>query len=82
MAFEEGHKKFGGRQKGTENKLTSDIRKVLKHTISNELEMLPQLLENLSPVERLDYLIKILPYVLPKVNSVSPNEGEPIDWFS
>ncbi len=77
MAFEEGHQRFGGRQKGTGNKLTSEIRKVLKEIISEEIENLPQLLESLPSNERIEYLIKILPFVLPKVDSVSFQQGEP-----
>ncbi len=57
--------------------LTKDIRESLKKTIFIELESLPQNLKKLSLTERLDYVTKLLPYVLPKVESVHHSENEP-----
>ena len=36
MAFEQGHKKQGGRTKGDTNRLTKEMRSVLKDIIYNE----------------------------------------------
>jgi hypothetical protein len=57
--------------------LTADLRAVLKAIIQNELNNLPELLENLEPVERLNFICKLLGYVLPKVVSVNARDGEP-----
>tara|TARA_B100000780_G_scaffold253849_1_gene201638 strand:- start:336 stop:602 length:267 start_codon:yes stop_codon:yes gene_type:complete len=40
-------------------------------------------LKELLPKERLELLIKLLPYVLPKVQTVNAKDGEPIssDWM-
>jgi len=72
--------KTGGRKKGTPNKLTSELRSILKDVLSDELEKLPETLEALQPKERIEMIIKLVPYVLPKVESVKMDRGEPVDW--
>ena len=74
--------KTGGRQKGTPNKLTSELRTVLKSIIAYELNAIPETLESLEPKERLQVVIKLLPYILPQVKTINSKEGEPIqyDW--
>jgi hypothetical protein len=69
--------KTGGRQAGTLNKLTTEVRQTLKDIFSNELEDLPAHLKTLTPQARIDFIIKIAPYVLPKVEAVSAKSGEP-----
>lgn len=79
MKFERG--KSGnpaGRPKGAENRLTREIRDMLKAVIEDELERLPTSLQSLPDPERLQVLLKLLPYVLPKVEAVSMTAGEPI----
>ncbi len=70
--------KTGGRKKGTPNKLTREVRESLSAIIDNELEQLPEWLEQLDTKDRLDVLCKLLPYVLPKLRqtelSLSRNE--------
>jgi hypothetical protein len=66
-------KKTGGRAAGTPNKLTSELRTTLKGIIAGELEALPQTFEQLPAKERLELLIKLLPYCLPKVDSIGGN---------
>lgn len=74
-------KKFGGRKKGTPNKLTKELRASLKDLIHEELSDLQIHLDQMEPKERLDVLVKLLPYVLPKVNSVSHTNDEPIQYL-
>jgi len=73
-------KKFGGRQKGTCNKLTKEARKSLKDIVFGELESVEELLEELTPKERIEVLLKLLPYAIPKVQTISHTEGEPLDF--
>jgi hypothetical protein len=73
-------KKHGGREKGTPNKLTKELRNVLKDIIYNELESLDEKLEELEPKERIELIIKLLPYTLPKLQNISHTTNEPIDW--
>ncbi len=62
--------KTGGRATGTPNKITIELRKRLKAVIANEFESLPSTLEQLPPKEQLELLIKLLPFCMPKVNSI------------
>jgi hypothetical protein len=73
-------KKFGGREKGTPNKLTKDLRNVLKELVYYELESLVEKLEKIEPKERIELVIKLLPYTLPKLQNISYTTNEPIDW--
>lgn len=76
--------KTGGRELGTPNKTTSELRRVLKHIIDDELQSLQNNINELEPKERIELLIKLLPYVMPKVQTVSARDGEPIgiDWMN
>ena len=79
MANKTGNK-YGGRQKGTPNKLTKELRSVLKDILYQELEQIKERLDALKPKERIELLIKLMPYVLPKVTSISHTTNEPFDW--
>lgn len=72
--------KTGGRAAGTVNKTTKEIRTVLKDVINNELLNIETLFEGLPPKERIELVIKLIPYVLPKVQTESYSLGEPIGW--
>ena len=74
-------KKYGGRQKGTPNRMTKELRSVLKDVLYEEIEALQERLDALKPKERLELIIKLMPYALPKVTSVSHKINEPLDWF-
>jgi hypothetical protein len=75
--------KTGGRIAGTPNKLTSELRTALKEIIAGELDALPQTFKELPAKERLELLIKMLPYCLPKVDSINGNYDSKsliMDW--
>ena len=72
--------KYGGREKGTPNRLTKELRTLLKDILYQELEEIQERLELLKPKERLELLIKLMPYVLPKTTSISHTINEPLDW--
>jgi hypothetical protein len=57
--------------------LTGNIRDTLKEMMQKEIESLPDTLKELEPVQRLNILCKLIPYVLPKVESVTHTQGEP-----
>jgi len=65
--------------------LTGNIRDTLKDLMQKELEQLPETLKELDPVQRLNILCKLMPYVLPKTESVKHTLGEPEppkkNWF-
>lgn len=65
--------KTGGRIKGTPNKVTKDIRKTYQLLIEKSLDRLESDLMNLTPKERIDVLIKLSEYVIPKLTKVEAN---------
>ena len=73
-------KKHGGRQKVTPNKLTKEIRTVLKDLIYKELDEIQEHVDSLEPKQRIELVIKLIRYVLPTVNSISHSTNEPLDW--
>jgi len=62
--------KTGGREKGTPNKLTKELRQLFKSIMEKEIENLPVLLDKLEPKDRLDIIVKLIPFVLPKIEPV------------
>ena len=73
-------KKYGGRQKGTPNRMTKELRSILKDILYQELEEIEERLDVLEPKTRIELLIKMMPFALPKMNTVSHNTDEPIDF--
>lgn len=63
-----------GRPKGTPNKTTSTVRAWLLEVINGNREQFLQDFQALKPAERVEVLLKLLPYLLPKV--VNPDEVE------
>lgn len=57
--------------------LVKNIRETLKDLMQKELDQLPETLKGLEPVQRLNILCKLIPFVLPKVESVHSETGEP-----
>ena len=72
--------KYGGREKGTPNRITKELRSLLKDVMYDEIGALQERLDALNPKERVELLIKLMPYALPKVTSVSYTANEPLDW--
>ena len=72
--------KYGGREKGTPNRMTKELRVLLKDILYQELEQLQERLELLEPKQRIELIIKLTSYILPKVNNISHTTNEPLDW--
>ena len=66
--------KFGGRTKGTPNKLTSKIREKLSSIISEAIDSLE--IETMSKSERLKLIQLGLPYILTKPQIEEPVQQE------
>jgi hypothetical protein len=58
--------KTGGRQKGTVNRTTAEMREAIKNIIDKKLDDIITDLDFLEPQQRIKYFIDLLPYVLPK----------------
>lgn len=61
--------KTGGREQGTPNKVTRDVREVLKSIVEDELKSLPEKLKELDSKDRLEIVVKLLPYVVPRLEA-------------
>ena len=72
--------KYGGRKKGTPNRLTKEVRAVLKEVVFDEMSQIHLHFEKLDPKYRIELLIKLMPYVCPKIQTASHSLNEPIDF--
>ena len=66
----------------TSSPLTAELRDRMKVLMDRELDRLPELLEGLEEKDRLDAILRLMPYIMPKVQPVSSKTGEPLtfDW--
>ncbi|MDC1105119.1 hypothetical protein OAT16_00340 [Prolixibacteraceae bacterium] len=63
--------KTGGRKKGTPNKITQDIKVKIQKIVKKEFVNIENLLSQLESKERTNFLIRLLPYVVPKQEQIS-----------
>ena len=73
MQFEKGHKKIGGRKKGTPNKVTSETRDCIAGAINREVNKIPKMLRKLEedPAAWILAFSRLLPYLLPKMHTIT-----------
>ena len=67
-------------KENTETILTRDLRNTLKELFKKELLKFPGYINQLQPKDKLDYLLKMMPFVLPKVENVNHESGEPGEY--
>ena len=58
--------KTGGRAKGVPNRTTTELRDLIKSIVDKELSNLESTLNELEPMQKVDALLKLLPYVVTK----------------
>jgi len=58
--------KTGGRKAGTPNKTTQEIRDFMQSFLSEKFESLDEVFEQLEPKDKINAIIKMLPYLVPK----------------
>lgn len=69
--------KTGGRKKGTPNRTTKEIRDLLSNYIYNEMGDLNDYgKEVISLKDRAEIVVKILPYIVPKMVNKPDEESE------
>lgn len=68
--------KYGGRQRGTGNKTSAELKQVLNEFCMNEFQYLNANIERLTLSERLVFFTKVLPFILPKNGAHETNTGE------
>jgi hypothetical protein len=71
MKFKEGQSgNPTGKPKGAKNKISTEMRELLKLIIEKEINSIPLYLSKIKkPDTRLKILIELLPYVLPKLQN-------------
>jgi hypothetical protein len=78
--------KYGGRQRGTGNKISAELKEVLNEYCINEFQFLNANIERLTLHERIILFTKVLPFILPKKGapeaSMKENAKVPIIIFS
>jgi len=62
--------------------MVADIRATLKEVFRGEIARLPDALQTLDEKDRLNFLCKLMPFVLPKVEAVTATKGEPSKPFN
>lgn len=72
---------MGKKKEQTEIRV-DDMRQTLKELMKREIANLPDLIEQLPPEQRINMVFKLMPFVLPKVNTVNAKSGEPLVWGS
>lgn len=68
--------KTGGRQKGTPNKTTADLRKWVFEFVDSNMEEFKEEFSKMTRFEKIDIIMKLLPYVLPKQTETKINVDE------
>lgn len=58
--------KTGGRVAGTPNRTTAETKELIQKLVGKELETITELLDKLDPKERIDVIIKLMNFVVPK----------------
>lgn len=59
--------------------ITKKMRKSLKTIFEQEVNQLPSLLCELEAKDRINVILKVMPFILPSVKAIHFKEGEPID---
>jgi len=69
MGFQKGNK-FGGRKKGSKNKITKKIKDRLLFIVNDNMDLLQDDLDHLTPKERVKAITDLIAYTTPKLKSV------------
>jgi len=66
--------KFGGRQQGTPNKITNEVRQSINSFIQNNIDKMQNSFDLLEAKEKLYFIEKLFKYIVPVLGSSSANE--------
>lgn len=69
-----------GRKRGTPNKNTIELREVIKSIITSNFNKtrISRDLKELGTKQRLDYLLRLMEYIVPKPKSIEPEDEKPL----
>ena len=68
--FQKGHEKIGGRQKGTQNKTSTEIRKNATIMLQSELDVLKEKLPKLNDSDYIKAIALLFKHVLPSQKQI------------
>jgi hypothetical protein len=83
MSATKGHKKEGGRKKGTPNRMTYDVRTKYKEFVEGNIDNLNTWMDRVArndPDKALDFMLKFSEYFIPKLQrtELTGEDGEDI----
>jgi hypothetical protein len=70
MTRKKGYPKTGGRQSGTPNKVTTDLRTWINDLLNDNRRQITKDIKSLEPQQRVMFFEKLLNYAVPKMQSV------------
>ena len=76
MSRTKGQPKTGGREKGTPNKVTKEIRRWIFEMVQDNIETLENDLKDLEPKERWAIIERLLPYIVTRRQPMTYYEWE------
>lgn len=82
MAFKPGQSgNPSGRPTGIPNAITSKLRETLGSFLEEKIKDLPIIFDQLQPDQKIDALVKIAAFVIPKLSSMIQEPGMTIERF-
>lgn len=82
MGFKKGQSgNREGRKRGTPNKVTGKLREALADFLEDKVNELPAIFQKLKPDQKIDALVKIASFVLPKMSTLALEPGMTIEKF-
>lgn len=78
--FQKGKVKTGGRQPGSTNLITKDLRGRVLDIVESNLEGLEDTLKQMEPRDKIAVLLKLMEFVLPKGKEIPDPVTAPHGW--
>lgn len=77
-----GNPNTKGRPRGAKNRTTAQTKAIIQQLVNNEIDTLPALLDKLKPKERIEAVIKLMAYLIPKQSQIQidtpPERFQPV----
>lgn len=79
--YKPGRYKVGGRKKGQKNLVDVDIKECFLEFVEGNLPKLQEWLDEVTPKERLDFMLKFSEYFVPKIGrlEIANADGKPFE---
>ena len=79
MTFVKGQGRIAGRQKGTPNRTSTTLKNTIEGIVNRQVETLESDLEGLDGRDKINFVLKLIEYVLPKQREQKINFNEMTD---